>query len=170
MRFFKSHRRYIIVVIAVTCIVLLTFHFHTELIKDTVLSDEEIMSTFKGNYFINFGLGGSQLSLGDDRLFMETIWRDTGPPFSFDKQGEFIVEHSQIRLTSKDWVKARYFIPIRWGKRKYLIEAEKVSDFCERVKDGPQFGDLQFFLIQESNENMSVDGLPISPDGKPLCS
>jgi len=167
MKVFKSPRSYIIVAITITCAILLTFYFRTKFFKDAALSDEEIMSAFKGDYFEDFGLGGSRLSLRNDRSFMETDWYDTG--FSFDEQGEFVVEHSQIRLTSKDWLRAQYLIPVRWGKRKYLVEVEMVSSFCEKVKDGPQFGDLQFFLIQKGNESMPVDGLPISPDGKPLC-
>jgi hypothetical protein len=168
MGLFKSVRTYVILAIMVAAISVVAFYFYAESKKSAVLSDDEILSAFTGEYFMNLLLGGSWLSLGPDKSFTKTVYLDVGPSY-FDEDGEFTIEQGRIRLTSKGLKEVGYLIPIRWGQRKYLVEIERIASFCELAENGPQFGEWQIFLIQKGQENLPVEDFPILPDGELVC-
>ena len=61
---------------------------------------------------------------------------------------------------------AQNFIPVPWGKRAYLIPADDVIGFCNRVNNGmePRDDVHGSYLLREGDEKKRVSGFPLVPD------
>jgi hypothetical protein len=61
---------------------------------------------------------------------------------------------------------AEEMFPIAWGDRTYLIPAERIVDFCNRVNDGtePRKTRWGLDLLRAGDEAKSAEGIPVVPD------
>ena len=61
---------------------------------------------------------------------------------------------------------AEEFIPVPWGERRYLIPADDMVGFCNKVNDGtePRDDGHGFYLLRAGDENKAVSGFPVLPD------
>lgn len=60
----------------------------------------------------------------------------------------------------------RGLLPIRWGRRRYLIPRDKLKDFANRINQGgePRYDEPGFFLLRAGDEGIQADGFPDLPE------
>ena len=60
---------------------------------------------------------------------------------------------------------AQEFIPVRWGKRRYLIPNDDIIGFCNNVNEGqePRESIRGFYLLRRGDEQIDVAGFPEVP-------
>lgn len=58
------------------------------------------------------------------------------------------------------------FVPIAWGERHYLLEPDRVIDFCNSVNSGwePRDGAHGFYFLRRGDESKPVEGMPTVDD------
>ena len=57
-------------------------------------------------------------------------------------------------------------LPIRWGRRRYLIPRDSLKDFANHINLGmePRYDLAGFFWLRAGDENIPADGFPDLPD------
>lgn len=141
----------------------------------TVLVDADILRQFAGTYVASTGLWGFRLIVDCDGTFHEGISTDTGN--FFGQNGEVVVRNKEIILNGANAFGKMYvaYLPVRWGERKYLIELDRIADFCKATQSTGRYreprGDPSYglYYLRDGDEKIEVTGFPISPSGKKLC-
>ncbi len=61
---------------------------------------------------------------------------------------------------------AEEFIPVPWGERHYLIPADDIVGFCNKVNEGtePRDAGHGFYLLREGDEKHVASGFPMVPE------
>jgi hypothetical protein len=61
---------------------------------------------------------------------------------------------------------ASELLPVRWGRRHYLIAVDRIVDFTNAINAGtePSSGRSESFLLRRGDENRAVAGRPTLPD------
>ena len=125
-----------------------------------------------GEYYM--GLFWSwHLSIRADSTFALEIFDDTGGHEQF--AGSVVVENNQFRLVTsdEDFDEPTELIPVKWGQRRYIIEAKMVNSFCDEVFQGWEPRDIAIggpFYLKENHWEKSAGLIPVSLNGLPLCS
>lgn len=57
-------------------------------------------------------------------------------------------------------------LPIRWGRRRYLIPRDRLKEFANRINQGmePRYEPAGSFWLRAGDESIPADGLPDLPD------
>src|SRR5438128_6024543 len=124
-----------------------------------------------GEYYAGDGLGvNTSLSIAPKSGF---VFEWHGCLGLYDRNyGAVVSTNNRLRLsfTFENQQKgfqgiAPELIPVRWGDRRYLVPADDVVGFCNRVNDGsePRDGAHGFFLLRKDDEKKQVAGSPKVP-------
>lgn len=133
-----------------------------------VLSDSQITREFAGVYIYSTKYWIYSLVLNCDGTMIKSVETDTGGYFVDERKT--IIRDGQILLESSTIV----YIPVRWGQRKYLIEEDRVTKFCEATQSTgflkePREGNVGFFYLRKGDFAIIATGIPILPSGEKLC-
>jgi len=124
-----------------------------------------------GEYYAGDGLGvNTSLSIAPKSGF---VFEWHGCLGLYDRNyGAVVSTNDRLRLsfTFENQQKgfqgiAPELIPVQWGERRYLVPADDVVGFCNRVNDGsePRDGAHGFFLLRKGDEKKQVAGSPKVP-------
>lgn len=60
----------------------------------------------------------------------------------------------------------RGLLPVRWGRRRYLISKDELKEFANRINQGgePRYDVPGFFLLRAGDEGVPADGFPVLPE------
>ena len=142
----------------------------------TAWSDAALLGEFAGDYSHSTGFWNYYLVVGCDNTFHELIITDTLQYMSFE--GSIAVLNRQIVLIGKrdDGIShTAVFVPVRWGARKYLIESDRLTDFCADIKSTSRFKEpraengIGFFYLRVGDNKIEVTGGPTSLAGNEIC-
>lgn len=171
----------VVLFMGLTIVLGLTFH---NALTINIFLNNQIIDASEEDSIVPFDLAGKYQSRGP-YVYNSVV---------FKSSGKYRIEHSScVRdnietgvLKSREdgaWVttpkKARsrfradppgdseVFLPVQWGKRRYLIRESRVSSFFEAIENGkePSFGIYHYTLIKSSRDSAFVFGNPIFPDG-----
>ena len=142
-----------------------------------LLSDENILPIFAGDYFQMKGHGSTKLTLRPDLTFTYFIHTDIDVMYGMIFNGIAIIRNGQIQLLASDKDDGdifvpKYLVPIRWGNYKYLVEPDHISYFCEGIIAGeePFPAGYSNHLRQNFGYPLSsVKAPPILPNRKLAC-
>lgn len=123
-----------------------------------------------GNYYEGDGMGANiSLAIAPKAGFayewhgcLGLYDRNYGPVT--DRDGVLLLE-SMLPNEEKGFRISDQLIPVRWGKRHYLIRPDKMLDFCNEVNTGsePRKGVHGMALLKRGDEKIDVNGLPEIP-------
>ena len=141
-----------------------------------ILPKKIITNELSGEY--EFNSGGYWfflLEIRSDKTFYMKVVPDFGGPF--EDQGPYVVEDGKIRLMGNPdniFANKYSFVPVKWGARKYLIEDERISDFCESIvrtsgRQEPRTEVVGLFYLHKDDWKLSVTGEPVYLTGNKVC-
>jgi len=124
-----------------------------------------------GEYYAGDGLGvNTTLSIAPKSGF---VFEWHGCLGLYDRNYGAVVwtnDHLRLSFTFENKQKgfqglAPELIPVRWGDRRYLIPADDVAGFCNRVNDASEPRDdvHGLFLLRKGDEKKPVSGSPTVP-------
>ncbi|MFN8398468.1 MAG: hypothetical protein U0X74_00525 [Anaerolineales bacterium] len=138
------------------------------------ISDDDIFKEFTGEYPLADGLGliTTDLSIKSDKTFHFEVFTDSGG--HGEQNGSTEMNNGKIQLlvsSERLPLVPSVLIPVKWGEREYLIDGEKIEDFCLSVKNGnePRTKVYGNFHLKDGDWEVSVTGQPTSPDGQAIC-
>lgn len=127
-----------------------------------------------GEYFYGDGLGVNVfLTLAPEHGFVFT-WHGCLGLYDLN-YGQVIYENDAINLdftypNNREGFEgiAPKLLPVRWGKRHYLIPVDRILDFTNAINAGAEpnslFGGLSYsFLLKKGDEKKRVEGQPTLP-------
>jgi len=140
------------------------FHYKTNV--NQVVKDE-----FTGGYMRSDGLWVYRIALNADQTFHMEIVPDFGGPLEDD--GYYVVDQGNIRLIgSPNNIFANKFdlIPIKWDKRRYLIETALINNFCESVGHSKiRNNAIWIAYLHQDDRKLPAEGEPKFVDGRKVC-
>jgi hypothetical protein len=95
-------------------------------------------------------------------------------PLQMQGDGSIRAQWSESALRAQIPFVSAALVPIRWGERRYLVDAERLPQFAERINLGyePRVHRIvktpdgeAFSLLREGDELKPVSGLPQLPNG-----
>ncbi len=94
--------------------------------------------------------------------------------FQMEYTGTVETAGNRIRLITSDpdFNEPNELVPVRWGQRRYLINAEMVAGFCDSIKQGWEPRDSVIggpYYLRKGDWDRYAIGRPISLDGLLLC-
>lgn len=150
-------------------------------VRESQVREEEVLQEIRslknhdwaGEYYYGDGLGVNvRLVLAPVKGFVFT-WHgclglydlNYGNVSFTDGKVKLLFEYPNVREGFQGIVPE--FLPIRWGKRHYLIPSDEVVHFTNAINAGTEPGVhrafSQEFLLREGDENLPVSGLPSIP-------
>jgi hypothetical protein len=60
-------------------------------------------------------------------------------------------------------------LPVMWGERRYLVEANALSRFCSPESGEPRTTRQGFFYLHDGDWSLPAKGIPLLFDGAPAC-
>jgi prepilin-type N-terminal cleavage/methylation domain-containing protein len=135
----------------------------------TVVDD---LKELAGEYYYGNGRGVScRLAILEDGRF-SFVW--TGCLGVYDKnQGYVQLREGYLMLSTLKPNDRRgfqgtptTFLPIKWGRRMYLVPPEKMLDFCDKINSGdePRKKLQGWFYLREGDCDVKVESLPTMPE------
>jgi hypothetical protein len=92
---------------------------------------------------------------------------------SWEKTGNFSISKGNLQLITNEYAifEPHSLFLVRWGERRYLIDGERLSEFCEWIEKGWEPRDSLFgsFFLKSEDWKLPVDGHPESIRGVPVC-
>ena len=140
---------------------------------------KEALAAVAGRYYLGDGLGvNCSLVIEPEGRFSFT-WRGCLGLYDENKgaakliNGKLILKPEQPNVREGFFGTATDFIPVRWGKRLYLVSRDDKKSFCEEVNQGrePRDNIHGSFYLRRGDEKIEVTGAPSVPkDWQPLLS
>jgi hypothetical protein len=135
------------------------------------LPTEKALQEFSGEYYMA-SFWSWHLSIKSDKTFSLEIFTDTGSHLQYT--GDVSVEGNrfQIIMSDSNSNKPSELVPIRWGQRKYIIDVDTVSDFCNDIEQGWEPRDDMIggpYYLRDGDWDRFVIWRPIQLDGHLLC-
>ena len=147
------------------------------------VSSVKLIQEFSGSYYMGDKLGLScRFDLNPDKTFRIRWSTDSSDPTYYE--GLISVQEAQFVLDASAKIKTpaicfhRTFIPVYWGKRRYLLPNDNddisryiVSTFCESVKSGrePRNDEKGVVYLRTTDIRVKVIGFPFRQDGQSQC-
>lgn len=130
------------------------------------------LQDFSGEYYMGF-YWSWHLSIRADSTFALEIFDDMGGYHQF--AGSVVVENNQFRLVTsdKDFDEPTELIPVKWGQRRYIIDAKMVDSFCYDMSQGWEPREFVIggpFYLKENHWEKPAGLIPVLLNGFPLCS
>ncbi len=136
-------------------------------------SSDDVFKEFVGEYPLQDIFGSSyNLSIKSDKTFYFKAFLDSGG--NWEQGGTVEIRDGDLHLivnSERYPLVPNVLTPVIWGTRKYLIESEKIEDFCKSIKKGdePRNDNYGYFFIKDGDWNIVVTGKPTSPNGESIC-
>jgi hypothetical protein len=122
-----------------------------------------------GEYYCGDGLHNSYVYIAPRAGFLFIYRGDIGLPYA--NHGPVEQRDGRLHLSLTPplegdnfyWDLSKTLIPITWGERKYLVQSERLIDFCNQVNEGrePRQDVYGFSLLRRGDEKMKVTGTPV---------
>lgn len=123
-----------------------------------------------GHYYLGDELNEEFLDIAPQAGFVSVYHGDIGRPDAIC--GSVEEKDTELRLcfplSRRQYLHSglsKTLFPIAWGKRSYLIPAEKIIDFCNDVNEGaePRWSIYGDYLLLKGGEKKTVTGFPAVP-------
>jgi hypothetical protein len=124
-----------------------------------------------GTYYCGDGLENSYLHVAPRSGFLFVNQGDIGAPYA--NHGPVVLKRGELHLSFSIPMDdgyypglAKTFVPVEWGKRKYLIDSKKIINFCNQVNEGrePRSEIYGFCMLQIGDEEKKATGFPGIPN------
>jgi hypothetical protein len=131
---------------------------------------------FSGTYFAHFGLGHSDLTLTNHGAFQLDQQGDIPVRGYTPYHGSFTFINRLIKLMpqgrrSQQELRfgAHEYYAVRWGKRRYLVAADRMLGFCNEINSGgnslSNFGSWSEYYLHTGDDKLPV---PTTPPDVPV--
>lgn len=145
---------------------------------------EPLLKDFAGEYYLGEGLTIWHLSIKSTGKFSLWAWTDvsqenySGLVDVTNGELQLITQEGDILAPYNAWLggtQVHRLIPVKWEQRRYLIFADEVSSFCDRIDyDGvgyyePRDISYGLFYLRMNDWQLSAIGQPILPNGERIC-
>lgn len=107
------------------------------------------------------------LELAPESGYVFARYYDFGPPFEETERGYFREKNGALAAPQSGEAEFQQgLLPIRWGRRRYLIPRGSLKDFANQINSGmePRYGEAGFFWLRAGDENLPADGFPDLPE------
>lgn len=125
----------------------------------------------EGEYYETDGFTGAVLIIYPNATFSLTEFTDLAvlPPITgtIQRQGPKLVLETEKTLFRT----AKEFFPVQWWQRMYLVEPDRVDDFCAHRKIGyePRVEIYGWYLLKDENWKLPAQDVPRLLDSTELC-
>jgi hypothetical protein len=112
------------------------------------------------------------LSIERDMNFSLVVQTDLGSVYQYTGIVSIAGNSLHLSPSTEPFFEQYEYLPIRFDDRRYLIEANRIAEFCEAVKDGqepPVEHSFVLYYLRKGDEVKPVNAEPIRLDGRKAC-
>jgi len=142
-------------------------------LKDPV-ADADLLAEFAGRYSSSYE-GHSQVVMFNCDLTFH-IYVSESDVTVHSLEGQFLIQQSHFAINHvtevfPGKVFPTWYLPVRWGARKYLVLPGAIENFCNRLGQlgDPGNGMAGEYYLKTGDEALQGSGEPIDPSGEKIC-
>ncbi|HEY1173251.1 MAG TPA: hypothetical protein VGH19_17920 [Verrucomicrobiae bacterium] len=138
--------------------------------------NKRVVHPWSGVYFRNDHGGALPDAAVNDPITVTLLpndnlmrWRRDGTRATYENPEQLEIKTTRLLralwLSRKDQGMELAYIPVAWGRRKYLVAPNEMIDFCVAVNAGSEPRKTRFgsFLLREGDEKIALAGWPEIP-------